>query len=71
MLKNQVIEAIDEDYILELKEGRSGCSGITLLEILKHLRNEYATIDDVVYKGLMKRFREPPDMGALIDKYLR
>ena len=71
LLKNQVIEAIDEDYILELKEGRSGYSGITLLAILKHLRSEYATMDDVVYKGLMKRFREPPDMDAPIDKYFR
>ena len=26
---------------------------------------------DVVYKDLMKRFREPPDMGAPIDKYFR
>ena len=71
LLKNQVIEAIDEDYILESKEGQSGYSDVTLLEILKHLRNEYATMDDVVYKELMRRFREPPDMDALIDKYFR
>ena len=28
-------------------------------------------MDDVVYKGLMKRFREPPDMDAPIDKYFQ
>ena len=71
LLKNQVIEAVDEDYILELKQGRSGYSGVTLIEILKHLRTEYATMDDVVYKDLMNNFREPPDMDAPIDKYFR
>ena len=71
LLKNQLIEAIDEDYILELREGRSGYSGRTLLEILKHLRAEYAAMDDVVYKELMARFREPPDMDVPIDKYFR
>ena len=70
-LKNQVIKAVDEDYILKLKEGRSGYSGITLLENLKHLRTEYATTNGVVYKGLMKRFREPPDMDALINTYFQ
>ena len=54
-----------------MKEGRSGYSDVTLLQILKHLRTEYATMDDVVYKDLMKRFREPPDMDAPIDKYFR
>ena len=66
-----MIEDIDEDYIPELKEGQSGYRGVTLLETLKHLRNGYATMDDVVYKGLMRRFREPPDMDAPIDKYFR
>ena len=28
-------------------------------------------MDDVVYKGLMMRFREPPDMDAPIDKYFQ
>ena len=32
---------------------------------------EYATMDGVVYKDLMKRFREPPGMDAPIDKYFR
>ena len=62
---------MDEDYILKLKQGRSGCSGVTLREILKHLRSEYATMDDVVYEDLMKRFREPINMNALIYKYFR
>ena len=44
---------------------------MTLLQILRHLRTEYATMDDVVYTDLMKRLREPPDMDAPIDRYFR
>ena len=71
LLKNQLIEAIDEDYILELKEGISEYSGVSLLQILEHLKTEYAPMDDIVYGALMKRFREPPNMDAPIDKYFR
>ena len=71
LLRNQLIAAVDEDYILELKQGRSGYSGVSLLSILNHLRTEYATMDDVVFKDLMSKFREPPDMDAPIDKYFR
>ena len=42
LLKNQLLESIDEDYILELKEGLSEYSSVALVEILTHLRNEYA-----------------------------
>ena len=71
LLKKQTIEAIDEDYILKLKEGRLGYSGVTLLQILKHLRTKYTTMDGVVYKDLIKRIREPPDMDTQINKYFR
>ena len=54
LLKNQLIEAVDEDYILELKEGISEYSGVSLLDILNHLRTEYAPMTDTVFKDLMK-----------------
>ena len=71
LLKNQLIEAVDEDYILELKEGISEYSGVSLLDILNHLRTEYGPMTDTVFKALMKRFREAPDMNLPIDKYFR
>ena len=71
LLKNQLLEAIDKDYILELKEGLSKYSGVKLVAILKHLREEYAPMDDVIYIGLLEKFREPPDLDVPIDKYYR
>ena len=71
LLKNQLLEAIDEDYILEKKEGISGYHSRKLLELLQHLRQEYAPMDDLVYQKLMARFREAPDMDAPIDRYFR
>ena len=69
--QNQFVESIEEDFILELKEGLSEYSGVTLLKLLEHVRREYAPMDDIVTQKLMKRFREPPDMDAPIDKYYR
>jgi hypothetical protein len=69
LLKNQFIEAIDEDYILELKQGIQEWNGRTLLDLLTHVRTNYATMDDLVYNDIMKRFAEPPDMDLPIDKY--
>ena len=54
LLKNQLIEAIDEDYVLELWEGRSGYSGRTLLEILKHLHAKNVVMDDAVRKEFLR-----------------
>lgn len=69
LLKNYLIEAIDKDYIIELQEGHLGYSGQSLCKILDHLHNEYAPMDNLVYKGLMERFWSPPYMYLPIDKY--
>ena len=71
LLKNQFVESIEEDFIFELKQGLSEYSGVSLLKLLEHVRKEYAPMDDIVTQKLMKRFREPPDMDAPIDKYYR
>ena len=69
LLKNQFIEAVDEDYILELKQGIQEWNGRTLLDLLTHVRSNYATMDDIVYNSITKSFAEPPDMDLPIDKY--
>ena len=59
LLKNQFIEAIDEDYILELKQGIQEWNGRTLLNLLTHVHLNYATMDDIVYNSITKSFAEP------------
>jgi len=71
LLKNQLIAAVDEGFILELKKGISGYNSCTLLEILAHLRKNYAVMDDAVYNELMTRFREPPNFDEPIDIYFQ
>jgi hypothetical protein len=45
-------EAFVEDYILEHREGLSEYSGVKLITILGHLRNQNAPLDKVICKEL-------------------
>ena len=69
LLKNQFIEAIDEDYILKLKQRIQEWNGRTLLSLLTHVFTNYTIMDDLVYNETMKRSAEPPDMDLPISKY--
>ena len=40
-----------------------------MLDLLTHVRSNYATMDDIVYNSIIKSFAEPPDMDLPIDKY--
>ena len=71
LLKNMLTEDIDEDYIIEFKDGLSEYSGVKLITIIEHIRTEYASMDDVSYKELMDNFRDSPNMDAPINKYYR
>ena len=62
------IEAIDEDYVVELKEGLREYDGRTLLELLDHV-NKYAKMDDEVHRIIIHDFQKPPNMDLPIDKY--
>ena len=69
LLKKQSIEAINTDYLLKLKQGIKEWNGRTLLDLLNHVHANYATMDNLVYNEIMKRFVEPTDMDLPIDKY--
>ena len=68
LLKGLFLEAIDEDYVVELKEGMREYDGRRLRELLHHLR-KYGKMDDTVHDAIMKRFEEAPNMDLPIDKY--
>ena len=68
LLKGLFLDAIDEDYVIELKEGVREYDGRTLRELLQHLR-KYAKMDDDVHLSIMNRFREAPDLELPVDKY--
>ena len=68
LLKGMFIEAIDEDYVVELKEGLREYDGVTLLELLDHVK-KYAKMDDEVHRLIILDFQKPPNMDLPIDKY--
>ena len=68
LLKNMFVAAIDEDYIVELKQGLSEYDGRTLRELLAHYK-KYGKMDDTVHSKIMETFREAPDLDVPIDKY--
>ena len=69
LLKGQLIEAIDENFILEFKDDMMDYDGVSLIELLRHLRDEYAPQDVDFLEKVLKEFEEPPDLTNPIDTY--
>ena len=68
LLINQLLACVDNDYLLELKDGMREYQGRTLRELLAHLK-KYGKMDNIVHERVMEDFRRAPDMDAPIDKY--
>ena len=69
LLKNQLLDAVEEKYFRELRDRYSEYDDKTVLELLEHLFAEYAQINDTVINMNIERFNEPPDMDLPIDAY--
>ena len=68
LLKGQFLDEIDEDYVIELKEGMREYDCRRLRQLLQHLR-KYGKMDNIVHNSIMERFEEAPNMDLPIDKY--
>ena len=62
------IEAINKDYVVDLKEGLCEYDGRILRKLLNHV-NKYTQMDDEVHRQIMANFQKPPNMDLPIDKY--
>ena len=69
LLKGQFIDAIEECYIKELREGYSEYDNRSLFELLEHVKTKYASLDDHVLADIRTTFEEPPDLAVPIDVY--
>ena len=56
LLINQLLASVDNDYLLELKDGMREYQGRTLRELLAHLK-KYGKMDNVVHERIMVEFR--------------
>ena len=68
LLINQLMASVDNDYLLELKDGMREYQGRTLCELLTHLK-KYAKMDNVVHEHIMEEFRQARNMDLPINKY--
>ena len=68
LFKGLLLEAVDENYVLELKKGMREYDGCSLGNLLKRLC-KYAKMDNAVHTSIMDRFEEVPDMDLLINKH--
>ena len=71
LLRNQLIEAVDEDYYMELYDNLFRYDRIEPVVFLEHILKHYAVIDDDVLEANTKEFNNPPDMSLPIDIYFR
>ena len=71
LLRNQLLEAVDEEYYMELYDNIFRYDRVDPADFLAHILKYYAVIDDDVLESNTKEFEEPPDMSLPIDIYYR
>ena len=69
MLKKQLLDAVENKCLREMRDRYSEYNARTVLELLDHLFANYAKLDDPVINRNMERFNKPPDMDLPIDAY--
>ena len=69
ILKNQFIDVIEEKYIKELRQGFAEYDNRSLLDLLEHVDDKYAKLDEHVLQEIMEKFNESPDLSLPIDVY--
>ena len=69
LLRNQLLNAVDEEYYLELKDSTFRYDRVPLHRILSHLFTNYGQLDEFLVSQNKATFNEPPDMTRPIDVY--
>jgi hypothetical protein len=69
LLRNLVLDAVDDEYYMELKHSIFVYDSVTVSTLLNHLFPNYVKIDDQTLMANKLRFAEPPDLSKPIDVY--
>ena len=67
LLRNQLIEAVDKDYFMELYDNLFRSDRMKPVNFLAHILKHYAVINDDVLEENTKQFNEPPNMSLPIN----
>ena len=71
LLRNQVLDAIDPEYYMELEHSIFQYDKVSVMELLNHLFKNYAKIDGQLLKNNKELYAEAPDLSKPIDVYFR
>ena len=70
-LKKQLLEAVDQVYLVEKKHRYMGYFHVTTKELLDHLMQRYGNITPLARKQNKNRMEEPMDTSQPIDVYFQ
>ena len=71
LLRNQLLQAVDEEYYMELYDDVFRYDRVQPADFLNHILTCYAELDDEMLEKNKKEFEEPPDMSKPLDVYFR
>ncbi len=69
LLRNQLLEAADKEYYMELYDDIFRYNWVSPAAFLDHILKCYAELDDETLEKNKKEFEEPPDMSKPINVY--
>jgi len=71
LLKNQLLEAVDPAYYMELEHPIFKYDKVTVNQMISHLFDNYANIDDQLLESNQELYKEAPDLSQPIDVYFQ
>ena len=71
LLRNQVLEAIEPDYYMEVEHSIFQYNQVSVMKLLAYLFENYAKIDNQLLKNNKELYAEAPDLSKPIDVYFR
>ena len=71
LLSNQVRQAIDEEFYMELEDPIFKFSKVTAKTLMTHILTNYAVVDDETIQQNRETFDKAPDLSQPIDVYFK
>ena len=71
LLNNQRLNAVSEEYYMELRQGMLQYDGVSTSDLLEHIFTNYAIIDDALLIKNKRDFEAPPDLSRPINVYFK
>ena len=69
LLHNLVLDAINDEYYMELKHSIFRYDCVVVINLIDHLFTNYKKIDDLTLQANKLTFAKPPNLSKPIDAY--